>query len=97
MAFTVPYGSTERRPNDWGCCRLHRNTTLVQENGKDRCTQAERELSLGLYLAVPHEAELGIRGDVAFFQAVQSVLAKHTTSDARFEEELAHAVRQIIL
>ena len=69
---------------------------LNQENGKDRCVQSVRELSQAFALAVPHEEALSIRDDVAFFQAVQSVLAKRAPADARPEEELDHAVRQII-
>ena len=69
---------------------------LTQENGKDRCVQSVRELSQAFALAVPHENAICIRDDVAFFQAVQSVLAKRAASDARPEEELDHAVRQII-
>ena len=69
---------------------------LGQENGKDRCGQAVRELSQAFALAVPHEEAIRIRDDVAFFQAVQAVLAKRAPADARPEEELDHAVRQII-
>ena len=69
---------------------------LAQENGKDRCVQAVRKLSQAFALAVPHEAALHIRDDLAFFQAVQSVLAKRAPAEARPEEELDHAVRQII-
>ena len=69
---------------------------LSQENGKDRYVQSVRELSQAFALAVPHEEALSIRDDVAFFQAVQSVLAKRAPADARPEEELDHAVRQII-
>ena len=69
---------------------------LAQENGKDRCVQAVRELSQAFALAVPHEDAIRIRDDVAFFQAVQSVLAKRAAADVRPEEELDHAVRQII-
>ncbi|MDZ7266889.1 MAG: type I restriction endonuclease subunit R [candidate division KSB1 bacterium] len=69
---------------------------LRQENGKDRCVRAVRELSLAFALAVPHEEALRIRDDVAFFQAVQAVLAKRAPGEARPEEELDHAVRQII-
>ena len=69
---------------------------LAQENGKDRCMSAVRLLSQAFALAVPHENAICIRDDVAFFQAVQSVLAKRAASDARPEEELDHAVRQII-
>ena len=69
---------------------------LAQENGKDRCVQAVRELSQAFALAVPHEDAIGIRDDVAFFQAVRSVLAKGSAAEARPEEELDHAVRQIV-
>jgi type I restriction enzyme R subunit len=69
---------------------------LAQENGKDRCLRAVRELSQAFALAVPHEEALAIRDDVAFFQAVQAVLAKRAPGEARPEEELDHAVRQII-
>ncbi len=69
---------------------------LAQENGKDRCMQAVLELSQAFALAVPHAEALRIRDDVAFFQAVRSVLAKRASTEARPEEELDHAVRQII-
>jgi type I restriction enzyme R subunit len=69
---------------------------LAQENGKERFLRAARELSQAFALAVPHEDALRIRDDVAFFQAVQAVLAKRAPSDARPEEELDQAVRQII-
>ena len=37
-----------------------------------------------------------IRDDVAFFQAVRSVLAKRAAGEARPEEELDYAIRQIV-
>jgi type I restriction enzyme R subunit len=69
---------------------------LEQENGKERCLRAVRELSQAFALAVPHEEALRIRDDVAFFQAVQAVLAKRAPGEARPDEALNHAVRQII-
>ncbi len=69
---------------------------LKQESGKDRCVRAVRELSQAFALAVPHGEALRIRDDVAFFQAVQAVLAKRAPGDARPEEDVDHAVRQII-
>jgi type I restriction enzyme R subunit len=69
---------------------------LAQEDGKDRYVRAVRELSQAFALAVPHEQALRIRDDVAFFQAVQAVLAKRAPGDARPEEEIEQAVRQII-
>ena len=69
---------------------------LAQENGKDRCVQAVRDLSRAFALAVPHEDAIRIRDEVAFFQAAQSVLSKRAAAEARPEDELEHAVRQII-
>jgi type I restriction enzyme R subunit len=69
---------------------------LAQENGKERFLRTVRELSQAFALAVPHEDALRIRDDVAFFQAVQAVLAKRAPGDARPEGEMDHAVRQII-
>ena len=69
---------------------------LALENGKDRCLKSVRELSQAFALAVPHEDAIRIRDDVAFFQAVRSVLSKRSPAEERTQEELDHAVRQII-
>ncbi len=69
---------------------------LAQENGKERCINAVRDLSKAFALAVPHDDALRIRDDVAFFQTVQAGLVKRSTVDKRSKEELDHAVRQII-
>jgi type I restriction enzyme, R subunit len=69
---------------------------LAQPDGKDRFLQAVRELSQAFALAVPNEKALEIRDDVAFFQAVRSVLAKRAPGQARPEEDLDLAVRQIV-
>ena len=69
---------------------------LAQENGKERCLRAVRELSQAFALSVPHEDAIRIRDDVAFFQAVRSVLAKRAEGEARPEEELDYAIRQIV-
>ena len=69
---------------------------LAQENGKDRCIQAVRDLSRAFALAVPHEDAIRIRDEVGFFQAVQSVLVKRAVATARSDEELDQAVRRII-
>jgi type I restriction enzyme R subunit len=58
--------------------------------------RAVRELSQAFALAVPHVDALRIRDDLAFFQAVQAVLAKRAPGDARPEGDLDLAVRQII-
>ena len=49
---------------------------LAQEEGKERCLNAVRELSQAFALAVPHEEALRIREDVGFFQAVRAALSK---------------------
>lgn len=54
------------------------------------------ELSQAFALAVPHEEALRIRDDVGFFQAVRAVLAKGTPGERRTDEELEHAIRQIV-
>ena len=69
---------------------------LAQEDGKERCLKAVRELSQAFALAVPHEDAIAIRDDVAFFQAVRSGLAKRAEGDARPDEDLDHAIRQIV-
>ena len=69
---------------------------LAQENGKERCLQAVRELSQAFALAVPHEEAIRIRDDVAFFQHVRTGLMKRASVEARPDEELDHAVRQVI-
>ena len=69
---------------------------LAQEDGKQRYLNAVRELSQAFALAVPHDEALRIRDDVGFFQAVRAALSKRAGSEARPEEELDFAVRQII-
>jgi type I restriction enzyme R subunit len=69
---------------------------LAQKDGKDRLLKAVSELSKAFALAVPHEEALRIPDDVAFFQSVAAALAKRAPGGARAEEELDHAIRQII-
>ena len=69
---------------------------LAQEDGKERFVRAVRELSQAFALAVPHDEAIRIRDDVAFFQAIRSVLVKRAKGEARPEEELDHAIRQIV-
>ena len=69
---------------------------LAQDNGKERYLNAVKELSQAFALAVPHEETLRIRDDVGFLQAVRAALSKRAAEEARPEEELDLAVRQII-
>jgi type I restriction enzyme R subunit len=69
---------------------------LAQHDGKDRLLTAVNELSQAFALAVPDDEALRIRDDVAFFQAVRAILAKRAPSEAKTQEELDLAVRQIV-
>ncbi|HPD57850.1 MAG TPA: type I restriction endonuclease subunit R [Smithellaceae bacterium] len=69
---------------------------LAQEDGKNRLVRAVGDLSKAFALAVPHIKALEIRDDVAFFQAVKSVLTKSTTDGRRSAEEIEFAIRQIV-
>ena len=69
---------------------------LAQEEGKGRLLKAVTELSQAFALAVPHEEALAIRDDVAFFQAVRAALAKSGAPSPQAEEDLEHAIRQLI-
>jgi len=69
---------------------------LAQRDGKDRLLRAVAELSKAFALAVPHDEALRIRDDVGFFQAVRAVLTKSVPGERKTDEELDHAIRQII-
>ncbi len=69
---------------------------LALEEGKSRFVAVVRDLSLTFALSVPHKEALRIRDDVAFFQAVRAGLMKRAPGEAKTEEELDHAIRQII-
>ena len=69
---------------------------LQQEDGKERLVRAVGDLSKAFALAVPHEESIRIRDEVAFFQAVKAALVKRSLVDARPEEELNAAIRQIV-
>ena len=69
---------------------------LAQEDGKERCLNAVRTLSQAFALAVPHPEAIRIRDDVAFFQAVRAALTKRAAAEGKTDEDLDHAVRQIV-
>ena len=54
------------------------------------------ELSQAFALAVPHADALAIRDEVGFYQAVRAVLAKGTPGERKTDEDLEHAIRQIV-
>ncbi|HEX5166098.1 MAG TPA: type I restriction endonuclease subunit R, partial [Thermomicrobiales bacterium] len=69
---------------------------LTLDDGKKRYLQAVTELSQAFALSVPHEEALAARDEVGFFQAVRSSIAKTTVSETREQEEVEHAIRQIV-
>ena len=69
---------------------------LAQEDGKPRLLQAVTDLSQAFALAVPHEETTRIRADVAFFQAVRTVLAKSAPGEGQTGVDVDQAIRQIV-
>ena len=66
-------GTAQERLNLLPAAQEH---VLAQEDGKERCLNAVRELSQAFALAVPHPETTRIRDDVGFFQAVRAALSK---------------------
>ena len=56
---------------------------LKQDDGKARFVKAVEELSRAFALAVPADEALAVVDDVAFFQAIKSVLTKHISEGQR--------------
>lgn len=69
---------------------------LQQNDGKARLVRAVDELSKAFALAVPADEVLKLVDDVAFFQAVKSVLTKSAGGEARDPGTIDHAIRQIV-
>jgi type I restriction enzyme, R subunit len=71
---------------------------LAQSDGPRRLAQAVGELSKALALALPDEAALAIRDEVAFFQAIDAALRKQieTVEGAKPRDEIDHAIRQLV-
>lgn len=86
-------GTPQERVNLLPAAQEH---ILAQDDGKARLMLAVRELSQAFALAVPSLEALKIRDDVAFFQAVRAVLAKHAPGEKKTDEELNQAIRQIV-
>jgi len=69
---------------------------LAQDEGRERLVASVGSLSKAFALAVPHEAVLALRDEVAFFQAVRAALPKGGAEGRRGPDEIEHAVRQIV-
>lgn len=72
------------------------NHILKITDGKNRLLKAVADLSAAFALSVPHEQAMAIREEVGFYQQVRSVLAKTMSEGSRAEEDLDHAIQQII-
>ena len=91
-----PLDDRARRRSGCRCCPRRRSTSWRRRTARTRLLRAVTELSQAFALAVPHEEALRIRDDVGFFQAVRAVLAKSAPGERKTDEELDHAIRQII-
>ena len=69
---------------------------LAQKDGKERLLGVVTELSKAFVLAVPDKKITEIRDDVAFFQAVRSVLAKPSTTEEAQVETTEQAIKQLV-
>ena len=67
-----------------------------QDRGTQRLKTTVTELSQAFSLIPMHPEAMRIRDDVEFIQGVRSSLEKGKKGEARSDEELDHAVRQII-
>jgi type I restriction enzyme R subunit len=69
---------------------------LGQEDGKARYVRAVDEMTRAFALAVPADEALAVVDEVAFFQAIRSVLAKSIGEGRRDPGDIDHAIRQIV-
>jgi type I restriction enzyme R subunit len=69
---------------------------LKQDEGKSRFVKAVVELSKAFALAVPADEAMEVVDDVAFFQAIKSILTKAIGDEKRDPSQIDHAIRQIV-
>ena len=69
---------------------------LSQKDGKKRLLETVSALSKAFALAVPHKKTTEMRDDVAFFQAVRSVLAKPSATEEAQAETTEQAIKQLV-
>ena len=70
---------------------------ILQRHGdKKRYLDTVARLSSAFALAVPDEAALAIREEVAFFQAVRAVFVKATPAEGKSRAEIDSAVKQLV-
>ena len=69
---------------------------LSQEDGKPRFVQVVTDISRAFALCAASDEATAIRDDVAYFQAVQAALSKHSPSSRKTPEQIDAAVRQLV-
>jgi type I restriction enzyme R subunit len=69
---------------------------LAQDDGRERFVKAVVGLSKAFALAVPHPEAMAIRDEVGLFQEIKAWLVKTNGPGGGREEDLDHAVRQIV-
>ena len=70
---------------------------LGLEEGKKRFINEVTALSKAFAIAIPHEQAMGVKDEVAFFQAVKARLVKFdATGTGRTDEEIETTIRQVI-
>jgi type I restriction enzyme R subunit len=69
---------------------------LAQDEGRDRLVRSVLRLSKAFALAVPRQEALDVRDEVAFFQTVKAALVKTERGARTPQEDLDHAVKQIV-
>lgn len=69
---------------------------LTVESGKERLIQTVVALSKAFALSVPRQEALDARDEVAFFQTVKAALIKTDRGTQTPQEDLDHAIRQIV-
>jgi len=67
------------------------------DEGRDRLVKAVTELVRAFALAVPHPKAMGVRDEVAFFQAVKAAVVKSSSAGGgKTDAEMDLAIRQIV-
>ncbi len=70
---------------------------LGLDDGKKRFVTEVSALSKAFAIAIPHDQAMGIKDEVAFFQAVKARLIKFdATGSGRSDEEIETTIRQVI-
>ena len=69
---------------------------LAEDDGRDRLITTVLKVSKAFALSVPREEALAVRDEVAFFQTVKAGLVKTERGSRASDEDLDHAIRQIV-